>query len=60
MARYRFHCTKTATSGHFDATGAELRMPASLTNRAKQVAREAMRTLEDRRTGRTGASQCVT
>ena len=47
MARYRFHCT----NGHeciFDATGAELRLPASLTNRAKQVAREAMRTLEDR------------
>ena len=47
MARYRFHCT----NGHeclFDATGAELRMPASLTDRAQQVAREAMRTLEDR------------
>ena len=47
MARYRFHCT----NGHeclFDATGAELRMPASLANRAQQVAREVMRTLEDR------------
>jgi hypothetical protein len=47
MARYRFHCT----NGHeclFDATGAELPLPASLANRAKQVAREAMRTLADR------------
>ena len=47
MARYRFHCT----NGHeciFDATGAELRMPASLTDRAQQVAQQAMRSLDDR------------
>jgi hypothetical protein len=47
MARYRFHCTN-GTERLFDANEAELRMPASLTNRAKQVARELMRTLEDR------------
>ena len=47
MARYRFHCT----NGHeclFDAGGAELRVPASLTSRAQQVARDVMRTLDDR------------
>jgi len=47
MARYRFHCT----NGHeclFDAKGAELRVPASLTDRAQQVAQQAMRTLDDR------------
>jgi hypothetical protein len=43
----RFHCT----NGHeciFDAGGAELRVPASLTSRAEQVARDVMRTLDDR------------
>ena len=47
MARYRFHCT----NGHewlFDATGAELRLPASLADRAQQFARDVMRTLDDR------------
>jgi hypothetical protein len=47
VARYRFHCT----NGHeclFDATGAELRLPASLTDRAQQVAQQAMRTFDDR------------
>ena len=47
MARYRFHCT----NGYeciFDATGAELRVPASLTKRAQQVAQQAMCTLDDR------------
>jgi hypothetical protein len=47
MARYRFHCT----NGYeclFDAGGAELRVPACLTSRAEQVARDVMRTLDDR------------
>ena len=47
MARYRFHCT----NGHeclFDATGVEIRRTAGLERRARQVAREAMLTLEDR------------
>ena len=47
MARYRFHCT----NGHeclFDARGAELRVPGSLTSRAQQVARDVLRTLDDR------------
>ena len=47
MARYRFHCT----NGHeclFDAKGAELRVPGSLTSRAQQVARDVMRTLDHR------------
>ena len=47
MARYRFHCTN-GTECLFDANGAELRLPASLTDRAEQVAREAMRMLDDR------------
>ena len=47
MARYRFHCTK-GRECLFDATGAELRLPASLADRAEQVAREAMRTVADR------------
>ena len=47
MARYRFHCT----NGHeclFDARGAEIRVPASLTDRAQQVAQQAMCTLDHR------------
>ena len=47
MARYRFHCT----NGYeclFDATGAELSLSASLTDRAQQVAQQAMRALDDR------------
>ena len=47
MARYRFHCTN-GTECLFDAKGAELHVPASLTSRAQQVAREAMRKLDDR------------
>ncbi len=46
MARYRFHCTN-GTECLFDAKGAELRVPASLTSRAEQVARDVMRTLDD-------------
>ena len=41
MARYRFHCT----NGYeclFDTTGAELRLPASLTSRAEQVDRDKL------------------
>jgi hypothetical protein len=47
MARYRFHCTN-GTECLFNANGAVLCVPASLANRAKQVAREVMRMLGDR------------
>jgi len=47
MARYRFH----ATNGYecvFDAQGREIRLPERLARRAGEVAREVMRSLEDR------------
>ena len=47
MARYRFHCTN-GNDCVFDAQGSDIRVPTRLTNRAQQVAREVMRTLEDR------------
>ncbi|WP_336492368.1 DUF6894 family protein [Methylobacterium nigriterrae] len=46
MARYRFHCT----NGHecvLDVEGADVRAPARLASRARQVARTVMRSLDD-------------
>lgn len=47
MARYRFH----ATNGYecvFDAQGKDIRLPERLVRRAGEVARDVMRTLDDR------------
>ena len=46
MARYRFHCTN-GSECVFDAKGTDIRVPARLVNRAQQVAREVMRSLDD-------------
>ncbi len=46
MARYRFHCTN-GSECVFDAQGTDIRVPSRLVNRAQQVAREVMRSLED-------------
>ena len=46
MARYRFHCTN-GSECVFDAKGTDIRVPSRLVDRAQQVAREVMRSLED-------------
>ena len=46
MARYRFHCTN-GSECVFDAKETDIRVPSRLVDRAQQVAREVMRSLED-------------
>jgi len=46
VARYRFHCTN-GSECVFDAKGTDIRVPSRLVDRAQEVAREVMRSLED-------------
>lgn len=47
MARYRFHATN-GTECVFDSTGKDIRLPERVVRRADEVAREVMRSLDDR------------
>ncbi|GJD51424.1 hypothetical protein OPKNFCMD_4178 [Methylobacterium crusticola] len=47
MARYRFHCTN-GSECVLDTTGAVVRNPGRLALRAREVARDVMRSLDDR------------
>ncbi len=55
MARYRFHATN-GTECVFDSTGKDIRLPERVVRRADEVAREVMRSLDDRKIGRNGTS----
>lgn len=47
MARYRFHATN-GTECVFDSKGKDIRLPERVLRRADEVAREVMRSLDDR------------